>query len=430
MNKNTLPETLQPAALILSDLHLGPGRDPHTGLYSPLEDFLADDAFAALLDHYSPPRPPADSPTRSIADSLTLVLAGDTFNLSETEEPPTAGFTATATQQLHRIAAGHTTFFAALSRWLERGNEIFVIPGNHDWELRLPPVQDTLYDLICSPRAGSLRFGNFYHNPQLHLYVEHGDQYCLPRKPGHPPAGYWRDRYFTPIVKQRIPQISNIYHSHYLSQLLAADPFAFLPILPRIPAYLLDRKPAIPWHGTAEHVTLHTINIALITANWDRAQTLARRGTTCAIASLLLRVAAALGPAAALVAFLNAAILPGVGLALFTTLLNALSRAAAHAAENTFATDLPRAAARDIAPAVARAGVRTLVFGHSHHPDHARFGQIEYLNAGTWIHIVDPLAHVPAPTQTYILVDDRGRARLLQWTERGPREPIIVGSNQ
>ena len=82
--------------LILSDLHLGPGRDK-TGQWSPTEDFFADDAFAAFLDHYVRANPrvrPHNPRVRPRGDTETpapspspLVFAGDTFSLAETDNP-------------------------------------------------------------------------------------------------------------------------------------------------------------------------------------------------------------------------------------------------------------------------------------------------------------------------------------------------------
>ena len=73
-----------------------------------------------------------------------------------------------------------------------------------------------------------------------------------------------------------------------------------------------------------------------------------------------------------------------------------------------------------------RGGVKTLVFGHSHVADRARFGRVDYFNTGTWIRSIDPFRLIPLPTQTYLLVDDQGTPRLLQWTDHGPLEPILI----
>jgi hypothetical protein len=220
--------------LILSDTHLGPGRDPRTGLYSPEEDFFADDAFAALLDHYTPTPPHSHTPT-------TLVLAGDTFNLWEIDP----------LDELHHMSLGHPVFFDALRRWLNQGHHLFIIPGNHDFRLAFPHVQTTLQNLLLPPvRAthstsdisqespspttpaapaimsiarnaspslsiagnaspshppGEIDFGHFYHAPSLRLYVEHGDRYCIPQRPGQPPTTYRRDYYFTSVLKSHLP---------------------------------------------------------------------------------------------------------------------------------------------------------------------------------------------------------------------------------
>ena len=267
---------------------------------------------------------------------------------------------------------------------------------------------------------------HFYHDPPLRLYVEHGDRYCLPRKPGYPPAGYLRDRYLMPAIKTTIPEITNLSRTYYLTQLLTANPLALLDVLPHMPAYLRARPPELP-QGTSEQVTLHTINLHIITANWKRAQGQLRRAGLLGVASALLRLAALALPGAALsVLFVNQSILAAIGLATLAAISRILAAAASHQTEEIFGTNLPRAAAEDIAPAVERGGVKTLVFGHSHVPDQARFGRVEYFNTGTWIRAIDPFRMVPLPTQTYLHVDDEGTTRMLQWGERGAREPILI----
>jgi len=430
--------------IIVSDLHLGPGRDARTGQWSPLEDFFADHAFAAFLDHYvraiprdrpTPPasRSPLPAPRPTPPAPHTLILAGDTFNLAEVP-----GLTGTnldrpdleAAHHLHTIAAGHPVLFDALRAWLAAGNNIFVIPGNHDFELAFSHPQSALRNLLTSDiglqTSDLLDFGPFYHDTRLRLYVEHGDRYCLPRKPGRPPSGYRRDRYLTPALKRRLPEVSNVYRAHYLTQLLTTDPPAILAVFPYLRAYLTAHVPDLP-RGQGEHVTLHTINVALINANWDRTRSQLRRATALGAASLILRLVAGALPGAALsVLFLDRNVLVTLTLFLTAGLSRVLSAAATRRAEDIFFTDLPRTAAQDIAPSVARAGVQTLVFGHSHFADAARFSGVKYLNSGTWIRTIDPLSLVPAPTQTFIHVDDAGFARLLHWTDQGPQEPIIV----
>jgi UDP-2,3-diacylglucosamine pyrophosphatase LpxH len=409
--------------LILSDLHLGPGRDPRTGLYSPAEDFFADDAFATLLNHYNgdsqtPDPLPADAPPVT-----TLVLAGDIFNLWEMSP----------LDELHQAATGHPVFFNALRRWLKSGNNLFIIPGNHDFQLAFPNIQDALENLLKTQNS-KLRFGHFYHNPQARLYIEHGDRYTDPRKPGQPPNSYRRDYYFTSALKSRLP-VASVYHAHYVSQVLATDPLAMAPAWRNLRGYLFDPAFQLP-AASGDNVTLHTINVNIITANWKRAQSQARLMHALIATSILLKLASSALPGAALATYLLSGNIPGTlyfgrtGLSALALLAAAaitrtLGTAATHTATDLGLIDLPRAAAEDIAPAVERGGVQTLMFGHSHVPDRARFGRVDYINTGTWINVIAPLSAVTPPTRTYAHVDDKGMARLLQWTNDGPVEPII-----
>ena len=104
----------------------------------------------------------------------------------------------------------------------------------------------------------------------------------------------------------------------------------------------------------------------------------------------------------------------------------ALSDLPLHTSRDLAQIDLPRAAAEDITPAVERDGVQTLIFGHSHVPDRAKLGRLTCINTGTWTNVIAPLSAVAPPTRTYAHVDDDGTARLLQWTDNGPVEPILI----
>jgi UDP-2,3-diacylglucosamine pyrophosphatase LpxH len=347
--------------------------------------------------------------------------------------------------ELCQCATGHPIFFDALRHWLGRGNHIHIIPGNHDFQLAFPDVQDVLQNLIfpgpfkqsdvpLSPNL-PISFSYFYHDPPLRLYVEHGDRYCIPQRPGQPPATYRRDYYFTSALKSRLP-VATVYRSHYVSSVLAADPLALLPAFRNLRGFLFDPPFEMPARASSENVTLHTINVNIIQTNWKRAQGHARTMQTLITASILLRLVAAILPGAAAAAFLTLNNLLGAfGLLAAAAIARAFAAAAARQGQDIAQLDLPRAAAEDIARAVERAGVQTLIFGHSHIPDRARFGRLTYINTGAWTNVIAPYSAIEPATRTYAHVDDdacpehgrRGHARLLQWTDRGPVEPIIFG---
>jgi UDP-2,3-diacylglucosamine pyrophosphatase LpxH len=86
---------------------------------------------------------------------------------------------------------GHPIFFRAFFNFLSQGNEIVIIPGNHDIEFAIPEVQhcfrNALLHLILDEDKNKSNISDvinrnlfflpwFYYEPGL-LYVEHGHQY-------------------------------------------------------------------------------------------------------------------------------------------------------------------------------------------------------------------------------------------------------------
>ena len=134
--------------VVLSDLHLGEGRDERIARYSPTEDFFHDRAFARLLEHLSARY--ADDPGR-----LVLVLNGDVFDfltvirVPDDAEAERRGFTVSQAEsrfgldpteaksiyKLDVIREGHGEFFRALARFIAAGHRVEILRGNHDLEL-------------------------------------------------------------------------------------------------------------------------------------------------------------------------------------------------------------------------------------------------------------------------------------------------------
>lgn len=125
------------ATLIVSDLHLG--RD------GP----CIDQDLADLLDFYC-------------SDADCLVLAGDTFELRNRD--PCAALGAA----LRR----HPTAINALRQWCRAGNDLQLIPGNHDPQL----AEDDLQAMLCDLVEAAPTFSHRYRDE--HLHVEHGNRYC------------------------------------------------------------------------------------------------------------------------------------------------------------------------------------------------------------------------------------------------------------
>ncbi len=188
--------------VILSDLHLGPGRDPEGGRWSRLEDFFYDRELVSFLDHVRRGAAREERPLR-------LILNGDVFDfLLVTEVPdPRDGvaldhpprraerkFGLRPTEvasiwKLERIVEGHPTVFDALARLLSGGAELVILPGNHDPELFFEGVQGALVQVLTERAReehpelepdvveGRIRFEPWFWYEPGRLFVEHGHQY-------------------------------------------------------------------------------------------------------------------------------------------------------------------------------------------------------------------------------------------------------------
>ena len=161
--------------LILSDLHLCEGA------HSENEDFFYDAEFAALLAHHED-RNSLLILNGDIVDFLQVTSKGSFENLSENEQRFGLGTDeAKSAFKMRVVMRAHKVFFAALARFLQKGNRAIILPGNHDVEFAWPMVQNELRKNMVrlgGPIAGNnLEFHRWMvYIPGL-LYVEHGHQY-------------------------------------------------------------------------------------------------------------------------------------------------------------------------------------------------------------------------------------------------------------
>lgn len=173
-------------AYILSDLHLGAGREPASGEWDDLERFRDDEAFAVLIDEIGAEHSPVE-----------LVIAGDFIDFPRVLPSLAATFPAErlgATEadsveratvglgQAPRLATGHPSVFAALRRLMSNGHSITLLVGERDVDLLWPDVWALVFDAIYPPGApGELRRRAFCHTigdgAFGRVYVEHGHEH-------------------------------------------------------------------------------------------------------------------------------------------------------------------------------------------------------------------------------------------------------------
>ncbi len=160
-------------AVFVSDLHLGSNPT--------LDDFTQDREFEAFLEL------PELGPRAGA--HVDLVLLGDSFDLwqsvSETEcrQKQSSNIdleyvTDSEAQRLALVRAKHLRWFEALGRFGKRpGCRLIFITGNHDHSLIDPALQARVTQYLGLGGSAGLSFANFYEDPALSLYADHGNQY-------------------------------------------------------------------------------------------------------------------------------------------------------------------------------------------------------------------------------------------------------------
>ncbi len=195
-----MPHTTNPSLdhelYVVSDLHMGRGKNPETRRFYNLETFFYDEDFARFCDYLC-----RDAAARG--SRFKLIFNGDTFDLLRIEPDPQAENVtseherrfgpahtpAQAAKTVGQIMEGHTGFVAGVAQVLNAGYEVIFLPGNHDIEVQWEPVQQEIRRVVMDHLRNSygenaekmaqplLSFEHwFYHEPGR-CWIEHGCQY-------------------------------------------------------------------------------------------------------------------------------------------------------------------------------------------------------------------------------------------------------------
>ncbi len=172
--------------IVVSDFHLGAG--PLDIGENPLEDFIADEAFAHFLEALC-----AESNRDN--KEVELIINGDFFEFLQVPAvdefdpqrtyPPEAYYDssqAASIKRLDLIAAGHPIVFGALADFIQvkaPRRRMTLIKGNHDVNLFWPGVKQRLREVLgaTGQSASMLLFAEKYVSREG-IYVEHGHQYA------------------------------------------------------------------------------------------------------------------------------------------------------------------------------------------------------------------------------------------------------------
>lgn len=184
--------------LAISDLHLGCDLKPGLRLDRPRP---ADASLVSFIDWHASHRTDR-KPWRLVLNgdivdfvAITRVPAGPAlFEISDEErEFGLAPTEPKCVWKLRRTAERHPAVFDALARFVQKGNSLHIIRGNHDAEWKWPAVQAELRQILAE-RAGivsaaarrkfdrSIEFHEWFYLEQGRFYAEHGhahDSYCV-----------------------------------------------------------------------------------------------------------------------------------------------------------------------------------------------------------------------------------------------------------
>jgi len=167
------PQPSARSTVVLSDLHMGPGRTP-SGDWHPYEDFRWSSDLTDFLDAVH-----ADG-----RGAVNLVLNGDTLELlqgieSDCDVTVDAGCTeAQALARLERVVTAHGVELKALAAFARSGaNRVVIVPGDHDAALLFPAVGRRLLTALGAPSARvTVATQGHWVSTDGRLVAEHGHQ--------------------------------------------------------------------------------------------------------------------------------------------------------------------------------------------------------------------------------------------------------------
>jgi UDP-2,3-diacylglucosamine pyrophosphatase LpxH len=178
--------------LVLSDVHLGSDlvhcARPDAPRYDGVED-RRDRQLASLFDWYRE-HPHGGRPWR-------LVIAGDFVDFvgmsvsAPTSKMPTPldsddvvlGLGGAEDHTIHKlrcVARRHRSVFESLARFVQAGNTVVVVRGNHDVDFHWPSVQDEFVRQLATHahiERGRVEFAPWFYYEKGRVFVEHGHQY-------------------------------------------------------------------------------------------------------------------------------------------------------------------------------------------------------------------------------------------------------------
>lgn len=190
---------------IISDLHLTDPEPPRHRARSkhPLwkkfktKEFFIDDTLIQFLTHIQ---------DLAKGQKIELVLNGDIFDFDSVMSLPEKAIYSINWFETRRglfprqersvfkiktVLEEHKKFIEALTQFVRAGHEIIIIPGNHDVELHFADVQSEILKALSlsEDQLKQVRFVDWFYVSNNDTLIEHGhqqDPYCMCENPLNP----------------------------------------------------------------------------------------------------------------------------------------------------------------------------------------------------------------------------------------------------
>ncbi|MEK6627243.1 MAG: metallophosphoesterase [Bdellovibrionota bacterium] len=194
---------------IISDLHLTDSEPPRHRVKSkhPLwkkfktKEFYIDESLAQFLEHIQ-----LEASRETSVHHIELILNGDIFDFDSVMSLPEKAIYKINWLETRRglfpqqekslfkikiILEEHKVFVDAMRDFLNKGNKIVIIPGNHDVELHFRDVQSYIREVldVSENAKKNLIFTSWFYVSNGDTLIEHGNQqdpYCICENPLNP----------------------------------------------------------------------------------------------------------------------------------------------------------------------------------------------------------------------------------------------------
>ncbi len=420
---------------IISDLHLCEEEPTHTKY--PLwkkyksREFFFDETFANFLAHLK---------ERAGGSAVELILNGDIFDFDSVttlpESPPYRLSWLEKRRGLHpqkeksefkikRILEHHQGWVAALKDFVNEGNRVIFVIGNHDLELHWNRVQDAIMASLDLPYDAQerVRFNEWFYISNGDTLIEHGNQYdpyCMAQDPINPyvlrfnrievrvPFGNLATRYlingmgfFNPHIDTNYLMTPKEYVKFFFRYMIKAQPLLmidwlwgsivtlFQSFIDRLRPSLRDPltiEDRVQWIAAKANATPRMVRelqelfvppaasypLIIMRELW-----LDRAFLVVGILLLILQLTLALGAIKGTSMFWT--LIPFLPLLVFLPFFIFYSRSVSSLVVES---KEPREEILAMAGQIAK--VNRIVYGHTHIIRHEVIGPIEHLNPGTW----------------------------------------------